>query len=330
MSARLVLAGDIGGTKTNLALYLAHGSGRLVLSRDASFPSQRYPGLETIVREFLATGAEHVDAAAFGIAGPVLDGVVIATNLPWKVEAAPLVELVGCERVRLMNDLESTAYGALFADPADTLVLQAGKSRPANRAIIAAGTGLGQALMFWDGARHHPSATEGGHADFAPRSGREVELLTFLEQDYGHVSYERVLSGPGLVNIFRFLSEGLHQPVAPAIRRRLKTKDPAAVIGEAGINGTCPTCEEAVDIFVSIYGAQAGNLALAAMALGGVDVGGGVVTKLLPKVTTGGFMSSFLAKGRFEPLLADVPVRVLLNAKASQVGAGHAARELLE
>ena len=229
-----------------------------------------------------------------------------------------------------MNDLEATAYGALFLSAHEILTLNTGKARRGNCAVIAAGTGLGQAFLFWDGQGYRPTATEGGHVDFPPRNEKEVELLRFLTKQYdGRVSCERVLSGPGLVNIFNFLCQVLQRPVAETLRARLQTEDAAAVIGEAGVTGSCRTCTEAVDMFVSLYGAQAGNLALTVMSVGGVYIGGGIVTKLLPKMTAGGFMQSFTDKGRFGQLLQDMPVRIILNPKAAQVGAAHAARALV-
>ena len=324
-----ILAGDIGGTKTNLALYAIEQSTQVTLLREASFPSKQYDGLETVVEQFLQMGHERVAAAAFGIAGPVLDGVVLATNLPWKIEAGHLAAVIGCSQVRLMNDLETTAYGSLFLPANEIQVLHEGKPRPGHRVVIAAGTGLGQAFLMWDGTRYWPVATEGGHADFAPSNEQEIALLQFLQRTYEHVSYERVLSGPGLVNIFNFLDQQLHRQVAPLIRERLQTEDPGAVIGQAGVEGLCATCVEAVDMFLSIYGAQAGNLVLTIMGLGGVYIGGGIIGKLLPRVTTGTFMKSYLAKGRYTPFMNDVPVRIILNAKASQFGAAHAARELI-
>ena len=327
--AQHILAGDIGGTKTNLALYAVERSTRVTLLREASFASKQYDGLETVIREFLPSGHEQVSAATFGIAGPVLDGVVFATNLPWKVETDHIARVLGCSRIRLMNDLETTAYGSLFLPPHEVQVLHEGKMRSGHRVVIAAGTGLGQAFLIWDGARYRPVATEGGHADFAPTGEKEIELLQFLKRKYPHVSYERVLSGPGLVNIFEFLDQHLHRPVAPIVRQRLVNEDPAAVIGQAGTEDLCPTCTEAVDIFLSIYGAQAGNLALAIMGLGGVYIGGGIIVKMLPKVTSSAFMSSYLAKGRYTQFMADISVRIILNAKTSQFGAAHAARELL-
>jgi glucokinase len=325
-----VLAGDIGGTKTNLALYAVEEPQRVVLVREASFPSADYDGLEGVIDDFRQAGQESIAAGAFGIAGPVLDGKVVATNLPWEVETPNLRKILDGGQVRLMNDLETTAYGALFLADEEIHILNAGNPRCGNCAVIAAGTGLGQAFLFWDGQRYIPTATEGGHVDFSPRDEKEVELLHFLKKQYnGRVSYERVLSGPGLVGIFQFLDQGLNRSTRAEIRARMQAEDPAAVIGEAGVSGTCGVCTEAVDMFVSLYGAQAGNLALTVMSVGGVYIGGGIVTKMLSKMTSGLFMDAFVDKGRFAQLLRDMPVRIILNPKAAQVGAAHAARELL-
>jgi glucokinase len=323
-----VLAGDVGGSKTILALVRVGADGERELVSERSFPSREHPGLEHILREFRRGHAGEVAAAAFGIAGPVLDGRVTVTNLPWHVDAKALADAIGCPRVALHNDLETTAYGALFLDPDQILTLNPGVPRRAHRAVIAAGTGLGQAILFWDGTRHRPAATEGGHAAFAPRSERELALLRFLLARYGRVSWERVLSGPGLLRIFEFLRDALDAPVAPHVRERMQTEDPSAVIGESGVAGSCRTCEQAVDMFVSLYGAQAANLALTTLALGGIYVGGGIVTKLLPKVTGGGFMASFRDVGRFAELLAQVPVRIILDPKTSLAGATELAIEL--
>ncbi len=326
-----VLAGDIGGTKTNLALYALEGEDELRLVRESSFPSTQYAGLEDVIADFRSREVDTAIAAGtFGIAGPVLDGRVEVTNLPWKVDAAEIRQAIGGGQVRLMNDLEATAYGALFLPAAELLTLNEGKPRRGNCAVIAAGTGLGQAFLFWDGQGYRPVATEGGHIDFPPRNEKEVFLLHFLrEQHQGRVSYERVLSSPGLVSIFNFLCQVLQRPVAKTLRARLQIEDAAAVIGEAGVAGSCQTCAEAVDLFISLYGAQAGNLALTVMSVGGVYIGGGIVTKLLPKMTAGGFMRSLTDKGRFSQLLQDMPVRIILNPRAAQVGAAHAARALV-
>ena len=324
-----VLAGDVGGTKTNLGVYAVRAPGALALVRDASFPSHAFDGLEPIVASFLRGAPERIGAAAFGVAGPVLGDVARITNLGWRIEASALARAVGCPAVRLMNDLETTAYGALFVPAEQLLPLNPGTPRAGNRAVIAAGTGLGQALLYWDGARYHPSATEGGHADFAPTDDHEIGLLEFLRREHTRVSWERVLSGPGLHNVFRYLDEGLGRPVDSALRARLQHEDPSAVIGAAGLDGSCPTCAEAVGLFLRLYGAQAGNFALATMAVGGVYVGGGIIIKLLPKVTDGGFLAAFTAKDPHQALMQRVPVWVLLDPKTSELGAAHAAADLL-
>ena len=329
-----VLAGDIGGTKTNLALYQVSPVERfqamtLTLIREASFPSTQYHDLESVVHAFMERETECVSAGAFGIAGPVLDGKVVATNLPWKVESDNLVQILGGAPVRLMNDLEATAYGALHTDPNEMQTLNEGISRTGNCAVIAAGTGLGQTFLFWDGARYITAATEGGHVDFAPRNEFEDSLLWYMRKQYSSVSYERIISGPGLVQICHFLVDEHQRSLSASVRERMQTEDPAAVIGEAGVTGTCTTCAETVELFLSIYGAQAGNLALTVMSLGGVYVGGGIITKLLPKVSQGTFLQAFQNKGRFSALMKEIPVRILLNPKTSQIGAAYAAGALV-
>lgn len=328
--ATYVLAGDVGGTKTALAIYVLEQASHISLVREARFASQAYSSLEMVVGEFLQQGREVITASAFGVPGPVLDGEAQITNLPWRVSASKLALATKCTRVRLMNDLETTAYGSLFLPPDQLLTLNPGKVRSGHRAIIAAGTGLGQAFLFWDGARYWPAATEGGHVDFAPRSDQETALLSFLRTQYGRVSCERVITGPGLVNIFNFLTREQKKTPAGTVRDRMQSEDPAAVIGKAGIEQQCPTCSEAVELFLSAYGAQAGNLALTVMAFGGVYIGGGIITKMLPRLETSGFLPAFLDKGRHAALMADIPVQVILNPATSQLGAAHAARELLE
>ena len=327
--AHHVLAGDIGGTKTSLAVCAVERGGRLSVLRESAFPSRRYKGLEAVVEDFLGGKRERIGAAAFGVAGPVLDGQVKTTNLPWLVRASSLGRVLGTRHVRLMNDLEATAYGGLFLPPREIRWLSRGKRRDANVAVIAAGTGLGQAFLFWDGERYRPVATEGGHADFAPRNEKELALLVFLQKTFGRVSYERLLSGPGLVNIFHFFTEEVGRSVSAEVKERLRNEDPGAVIGETGVAGTCPPAVEAVDTFVEIYGAQAGNLALTVMATGGVFVGGGIVVKLLPKVTSGTFLRAFIDKGRYTKMMSRIPVGVMLNPRTALLGAAHAAAELL-
>lgn len=324
----LVLAGDVGGTKTDLALYPVAPDAPPV--REARYASADFRGLPEVLREFLK--GEKVAAAAFGLPGPVIDAKVVTTNLPWKVvDAATLLPEIGTPHVQLLNDLETTALGALRLPAASLKVLNAGKPRDGNRAVIAAGTGLGQAFLYWDGEAHRPSATEGGHVDFAPLDEREDALLRFLRRKIGgHVSYERIVSGPGLFHLFDFLDRDQKRHVEPLLREKLAAEeDRAAVIGQAGVDGSSPVCEEAVELFVRIYGAQAGNLALTVMATGGVYVGGGVVNKLLPRIEAGGFMDGFVAKGRYQQLMSEIPVKVILDPACSRHGAAVAARALL-
>jgi glucokinase len=329
VSASIIFAGDVGGTKTDLALYRVGPDGALTTVREVSVASRNYPRLELCFAELLGKGPERPVAAAIGIAGPVLDGVVVTTNLPWRVETRSVAAALGCEKVKLLNDLEAAAWGALHLPDSAFEVLNPGVARDASRAIIAAGTGLGQGLLFWDGGRYHPAGTEGGHVDFGPRSEVEVELLEFLSARFGHVSYERLVSGPGLRSIFDFLVEVHHREPEAGVLDRMRYGDPSAVIGEAALAGSCLTCGEAVDLFASIYGAQAGNLALTTMAFGGVYLGGGITAKLLPRLQAGGFMRAFAAKGRYEKLMKEIPVWAITDPKAGLAGAAHAAAGLL-
>ena len=332
--ARYALAGDVGGTKTDLALYALGGGDRdtpgLELVREAAYPSAKHRDLEEILATFIALGPERPAAAAFGIPGPVIDEVVVTTNLPWRIEAAQIAKTIGAPHVRLMNDLETTAFGALFLQPDEFQVLNAGKNRRGNRAVIAAGTGLGQAFLYWNGRQHIPSATEGGHTDFAPRDEREIELLRFLRQKFGRVSFERVVSGMGIANLWEFVTRFEKKEPGDAVKKRLAAGDDVgAVVGEAGVAGTDAVCADVLDWMIRLYGAQAGNLALTVMATGGVYVGGGIVVKILPRLLNGGFMQAFRGKGRYEAFMDEIPVRVILNPRASRIGAAEAARAML-
>lgn len=322
----LVLAADVGGTKIDLAVYEARRP--LTPLREATLPSRSAGSLTAVLDAFLLNG-ESIAAAAFGVPGPVIDDAVVTTNLPWRIDGKSLRERLGTSKVRLLNDLETTAIGALHLPPASFKVLQDGKARAGHVAVIAAGTGLGQAYLYWDGATHRPAATEGGHVDFAPRDELEDELLRFLRKKFGRVSWERVVCGPGLWNVFEFLDVEKKREVARSTRDALASADDkSAVVGQAGVAGTCPASVEAVEMFVRMYGAQAGNLALTVMATGGVLVGGGIVGKLLPKVGSA-FIQSFRAKGRYEPFMGELPVKVILDPKTSRLGAANAALELL-
>ncbi len=324
----MILAGDIGGTKTVLALLETSGLGAARV-REGRYASREHGTLEAILDAFLGeAGRPRIDAACLSIAGPVLEGEVKATNLPWAVSEAALAARLGTPRVRLLNDLEAAAHAMPHLTGDAVLVLQAGVTRPGHFAVIAAGTGLGEAIGYWDGTRHHPFASEGGHVDFAPRTDVEADLLRFLAAEFGRVSCERVVSGPGLFNVYRFLRDTGRGHEPPWLATRLPAEDPSAVVAEAALAGEAPLCAAALDLFVSIYGAQAGNLALTALALGGLYVAGGIAPKIRRKLEDGTFMRAFLAKGRLSGLLAEIPVRVCLDPYAPLDGAARVARGL--
>ncbi len=328
-SSRVILAGDVGGTKTAVALFNEVADG-LELVREATLPSGEFKSLEAAVRRFLGDGSSpDIAAACFGVAGPVVDGRCVTTNLPWELDEQSLSEAIPARRVRLLNDLEAAGYGVLALPLRDLAPLQAGTARKANMVLIAAGTGLGEALLVWDGASHHVVASEGGHADFAPRNDLEIDLLCFLQKEFGHVSYERVLSGPGLSNIYRFLRDSGQTPEPQWLRERIEREDPSAVVSEVGLVGGHPLCTRALELFVSIYGAEAGNLALKALALGGVFVGGGIAPKICTKLSDGSFVAAFADKGRYGDLMRSLPVHLVLNPRAPLLGAAHVARKFL-
>ncbi len=330
MPRNLVLAGDIGGTKTSLALFSAQG-GKLRVETQRNFPSKQYSSLTAILADFSA-GKPALEAACFGIAGPVVDGRVKTTNLPWLVDSHELRQLLKLDVVHLLNDLEASAYGifTLGADEFYTLN-QGNADLVGNKALIAAGTGLGQAILYEDRGHFHPLASEGGHADFAPRDELEIELLRHLLERFGHVSYERVVSGPGLLNIYRFLKEsrGMEEPSWLA-ERFAAGADPAATISQAALAKEAEICCRALDLFVSIYGAEAGNMALRFKSVRGLYVGGGIAPKILDKLKDGTFMRSFVDKGRYTDFLAAMPVQVVLNSEAGLRGAAYYAAFLSE
>lgn len=322
----VILAGDVGGTKTNLALFSSQG-GSLSLLAQAGYPSKRYEGLERIVEKFLRRNPRRVSSAAFGVAGPVSRGRVRTTNLPWIVDAGALGRRLRLPRVDLINDLVANALGIAALGRGDLAVLNRGVSGArGNRVLLSAGTGLGQAHLYWDGSAHLPSPSEGGHADFAPRNPLEAHLWKYLRDRYGHVSWERVLSGPGIYNIYLFLRDTGRAAEPGWLAKEIRKGDPAALISRTALEGRCALCAKTLELFAGIYGAQAGNAALSAWASGGVYLGGGIAPKILPKLKTGVFMKAFLDKGRFSGVLADIPVRVILNDKTALWGAAlHAA-----
>jgi len=320
----VILAGDVGGTSTRLAGF-GLAAGALALRVEGTYPSREFAGLDEILAAFIAAHELTIRHACIGVAGPVRGGRCATTNLPWHLDERHLAEGLGLPHATLINDLEATAFGVPLLTPADLAVLQEGDADAAgNRAIVAAGTGLGEAGLHWDGARHHPFATEGGHADFAPHDDEQVELLHFLRLELGRVSWERVVSGPGLVNVFRFLCDTGRFDVEAWLSAGIETGDAAAVIATAGLERRSPLAERALALFVRLYGAEAGNLALKLMASGGVYLGGGIAPKILPALAEG-FLAAFCDKGRMRPLMESMPVRVILDTRVALRGAARCA-----
>ncbi len=317
----MILAGDIGGTHTRLAFFEERG-GRLIPVAEGTFASREHASLEAVLGKFLASHPLPITYACFGIAGPVRHGRCDATNLPWMVDSSLVAHELGLGRVGLINDLEANAWGIAVLEAADFAVLNEGSSDASgNAAIISAGTGLGEAVLYWDSKQHRPFATEGGHADFAPRNHLEMELLDYLLKQFQRVSYERVVSGPGLLNIYRFLRDSDRGEEPPWLAEQMRQEDPSAVIAQAALGGKSELCAQVLDLFVSLYGAEAGNLALKVLATGGVYLGGGIAPKIIGKLKDPLFLNAFTAKGRMKPLLQAMPVRVILNDKTALLGA---------
>jgi len=322
----VIVAGDIGGTNARLALFDVQ-AGRLLLLKEVIYKSRSAPDLETIARRFVEETRPNATAAALGVAGPVKEGRIETPNLPWVVDSRRLADILGVPKVTLLNDLKANAYGLRHLGPTDFAVIQAGAHDAAgNQAILSAGTGLGSAGLYWDGQRHRPFATEGGHADFAPRNRLESDLMEDIARETGRVSAERILSGNGLVRVYKFLRERSGEPEPAELTARFAGEDPAAVISRLALDEAEPVCVKALDLFVSVYGAEAGNVALRMLATGGVFLGGGIAPKNLPAFQRKGFfMNAFLDKGRMRPLLETVPVLVVLNDRAALWGAAHCA-----
>jgi glucokinase len=330
----VILGGDVGGTKTNLGLFEAEGEG-LRLIRSAKYHSADFPGLSSVVQAFLAedaSGHGEIRAACFGIPGPVIDNQASTPNLAWRVDGAQVAADIHVPVVSLINDLVATAEGIPLLREDEVAVLQAGApDADGNRALVAAGTGLGMALLPRIDGGWRAVASEGGHSDFAPRNEDEIGLMLYLRERFGRVSVERVVSGPGLFNVYSYLRDDRHMPESPQVREALaRGEDPARVISEAALaHDACGLCDRALDLFVSAYGAVAGNLALTGTATGGAYLGGGIAPKILPRLLRGPFLSSFTAKGRFVPYLEKVPVRVILNDRAALLGAARHAAAVL-
>jgi glucokinase len=321
----MILAGDVGGTKVHLALY-NFANGRLQPVRDQKFPAHDFASLDDVVNKFLGSGKEKKEeilAACFGCPGPVRDGRLKLTNLPWTLDTRDLVKSLGIPHIFLINDLEANGYGIPELAPESIFLLHSGEANASGHAgLMAAGTGLGEALLIWDGKTHRPIPSEGGHCDFAARTDREIALLQYLRGTLkGRVSWERVVSGLGIKNVYSFLRdvEKINEP--GWLHDRMMAEDPNAVIGQCAEDGSSSLCFETMKTFSAAYGAEAGNIALKVLASGGMYLGGGIAPKILKTLKNGAFIQAFLDKGRLSPLLESIPVRVILDDTCALLGA---------
>ncbi|NGX32648.1 MAG: Glucokinase [Candidatus Anoxychlamydiales bacterium] len=319
----MMLSGDIGGTNTRLALYEYNKPLKLI--KEERFLSSNYTTLLSAIHAFLKNENVKIEAASFGVAGPVRNGKCRATNLPWLIDIHEIAKDLNISKAYLLNDLEANAYGVECLKENELFVLNEGdENAKGNACIVAAGTGLGEAGMYFNGKRHLPFACEGGHTDFGPQNDLEIGLLKFLQKKYGHVSYERILTGAGIYNLYEFLVENNIEPKDEKLDSELKKhSEPQVIITKKGVNKENKTCERVIDWFVSMYGAEAGNAALKFFALGGVYIGGGIVPKILDRLQDGSFMKAFADKGRFSKLMMSMPVKVILNDRAALLGASN-------
>lgn len=330
-ATRTILAGDIGGTKTNLALYTLSKSGKLEMIRNKRYPSADFESLNAIVEKFRQKTDTAIDAACFGVPGPVRDKRSQPTNLRWPVDGYSLINDFKTTNVYLLNDLAANAYGISALAESEFETIQPGfVNAEGNRCVVSPGTGLGEGGLFWDGKQHRVWACEGGHSDFAPRSELEVQLLAYLQSRFGHVSVERVVSGLGFGNIYAFLRDTSSIPELPEVAAAMKVEQPAKLIVEYAKTAKCPLCVQTLDIFSECLAHEAANFALKAMATGGVYLGGGIPSKILWKLKTPAFRAAFNAKGRMETLMETMPVKVILNDNAALIGAAKYATDSLD
>lgn len=318
----MILAGDIGGTRTRLAAFETEGN-RLQCVVEKTYPSQEHGGLTEILAQFVRTEGIPVHSACLGVAGPVRNGRSKISNLPWTIDARETAKQLKLNSVGLLNDLEAYAYGIDALESKDFITLSEGSDdAEGNRAVISARTGLGVAGLYWDGYRHHPFACEGGHADFAPRDALQTELLGYLQKKYGRISYERVLSGPGIRNIYEFLRDMRKADEPGWLTEQMReAHDVPALISKLALEARAPICEQALGIFVSVFGAETGNCALRYMTTGGIFIGGIIAGKIVSRMQAPEFMQAFLDKGRMETLLKDMPVKVIVNDDCGLIGA---------
>jgi glucokinase len=325
--AGMLLAGDVGGTKVRLALFEPNKN--LICKREMKYKSRQWPNLFSLIQDFLKS-APHVEITSLcvGVAGPVINERCQETNIPWIIDAKELKQSLNVSRAWVINDLEANAWGLELLEKEKLVCLNEGEKTNGNQALISAGTGLGEAGLYWDGTFHRPFSCEGGHASFAPTSEEEIELLRYLLGKYSHVSYERILSGSGLFHLYRFLIDTKREGPDPDIAQLPIEEEPQRIITEKALKGTSPVCERALHLFLSIYGAEAGNLALKLLSLGGLFIGGGIapqIAALFKEKNT--FMNAFRAKGRFAELLGKIPVHIVLDERTALLGAARYAQE---
>jgi glucokinase len=318
----MILAGDIGASNSRLGIFRSE-NGSLHSERTAKFRNKDFSSIYEILDRFLDQKSE-VNGACFGVAGPVLNGVAELTNNGWTIEARLIESRLGAAPVWLINDVEATGYGLSRVTDQDLLTLNRGtKDNASPAALIASGTGLGESILLRNGVGYVPIAGEWGHADFAPNDDLEMDFLTYMRTRFGHVSNDRVLSGPGLVLMYEFLRDAMHIPANDAVSEQIEHGDAGEVITRNALEGRCELCSRALDMFVKIYGAESGNLALRSLARGGIYLGGGIAPKIRTKLTDGTFMNAFTSKGRMQPLLEAIPVHVVLNDQTGLLGAAH-------
>src|SRR6201981_1604211 len=318
----MILAGEIGATRTRLAAFETEGN-RLKCGVEKTYMSQQRDGLSGILAEFIKTEGIPVHSACLGVAGPGRAGRSKISNLPWIIDAKEVAKQLRLNSVGLLNDLEAYAYGIDGLESKDFITLSEGlEEAEGNRAVISAKTGLGMAGLYWDGFRHHPFACEGGHADFAPRNELQTELLVYLQKKYGRISCERILSGPGIKHIFEFLRDDHKAEEASWLHDQLNpAPDQPALIFKLALESKAPICEQTLSIFVSVFGAEAGNCALRYMTTGGIYIGGVIAAKIASKMQDGTFIQAFLDKGRMESILKDMPVQIIANDDCGLIGA---------
>jgi glucokinase len=318
----MILAGEIGATRTRLAAFESEGN-QLQCAVEKIYMSQQHDGLPGILAHFIKTEGIPVHSACFGVAGPVRAGRSKISNLPWVIDAREIAKQLRLNSVGLLNDLEAYAYGIDGLESKDFITLSEGaEGAEGNRAVISAKTGLGMAGLYWDGFRHHPFACEGGHADFAPRNELQMELLSYLQKKYGRISCERILSGPGIKNIYDFLRDARKAEEPEWLRAQMSAApDPPALISQIALENKSAICDQTLSIFVSVFGAETGNCALNFMSTGGIFIGGSIAAKIIRKMNDPVFLESFLDKGRMATILKDMPVKIVANDDSGIIGA---------